>query len=831
MNAVDVIAEAARSTGYREEAIVRDYLFADVLDPTDTTREVALAAFTQTPPSYRSAALAAVSLPGGGDTTELVQAHRALGAPLLFVIEGEQLSLWQVRGDTPRCLYKNLRVGDVSGVFERNQEEWCPDAIHRAKSIGAIDESYQLDFVDLGLLPALEGEIHAKLDRLIVDSLVAATDDQDGRLPETRILFPVLFRLLAAKVLQDRGHPDAEGWNVNNLVETLHGIESYYSLPSVMIRGHRNLRSAFSAAWECLRKGLSFANISSDDLAFVYENTLVTPETRKHFGTHSTPRQLAEYAVARLELHRYEPDALRIYEPFTGAGTFLVSALRHMRELLAVEWSDAQRHDFLVERISGDEIDPFACEVAKLSLILADYPNRNSWCITQTDLFKDNLLMEHMSGRNIILCNPPFENFNGEERSRYPIANTSLSKPTLALEAALAAHPFALGFVLPHSFLTSKKYARQRKKIEKLYDHVELVELPKHIFRASVIESSLLIARKSCTRQPSMLSLRSTEVWGRDRTDFLKTGRITTARNEQRVIQDFPTGDLWIPALKDIWDYQKALPRLDDHFIIHRGLEWQSDQDAAWSNHRRTGYRRGFHTARKLKQFQLPKPVWLDCREERLRGEAIKLPWHQRKLVVNAGRLSIGPWRIAAMTDWDGLLCSQQFFGLWPREHLSDRQLLAYTATLNGPLANAFLATHWSAKGIRISSVRQIPIPPFLPLHIGELVAEYAFKKRAESGLDLLDGEQQEALAKIDAEVLRSYDLPLRFERQLLKYFRDAKRPVAHNWQHWDVMDPTPGLTLAERTSRRFDVQTSWIREVFQPLPDDEAEILRAYGG
>ena len=63
MNAIDTIAEAVRRTGYREEAIVRDYAFADVLDPGEATRTVSLAAFTQTPPSYRSAALAAV--PGG----------------------------------------------------------------------------------------------------------------------------------------------------------------------------------------------------------------------------------------------------------------------------------------------------------------------------------------------------------------------------------------------------------------------------------------------------------------------------------------------------------------------------------------------------------------------------------------------------------------------------------------------------------------------------------------------------------------------------------------------------------------------------------------------
>ncbi len=61
MSIVESIAEAARSTGYRREAVLRDYAFADVLDPAATTRRVALAAFTQTPPSYRSAAFGVVT--------------------------------------------------------------------------------------------------------------------------------------------------------------------------------------------------------------------------------------------------------------------------------------------------------------------------------------------------------------------------------------------------------------------------------------------------------------------------------------------------------------------------------------------------------------------------------------------------------------------------------------------------------------------------------------------------------------------------------------------------------------------------------------------------
>src|SRR4051812_21285003 len=42
-------------------------------------------------------------------------------------------------------------------------------------------------------------------------------------------------------------------------------------------------------------------------------------------GTHSTPRQVAEYVVNRLDLSRFDLDGLTVFEPFTGAGVFLVA--------------------------------------------------------------------------------------------------------------------------------------------------------------------------------------------------------------------------------------------------------------------------------------------------------------------------------------------------------------------------------------------------------------------------------------------------------------------------------------------------------------------------
>jgi len=46
-----------------------------------------------------------------------------------------------------------------------------------------------------------------------------------------------------------------------------------------------------------------------------------------------------------------------------------------------------QRHDFLREHLRGCDTDPFALEIARLSLTLADIPNENGWVLEQANMF------------------------------------------------------------------------------------------------------------------------------------------------------------------------------------------------------------------------------------------------------------------------------------------------------------------------------------------------------------------------------------------------------------------------------------------------------------
>ena len=819
------------SLGYDASAIIESYVFSDVLAARPQDRSVSLAAFTQTPPSYRNAAMAVVSDDDAG--VEGITSYRALGAPLVFSVSDSQVTAWQIRSDAPPRIIVQAPLSQLEVLFDQHREVWGPLSIHRAKAIGHVDRSYQLDFVDAGLMPVIEGEIHGKLGRAIADVLHGAFTGSDATKTDRqqRSLFQTTFRLLAAKVLLDRGHSITGQWDGDNTASVLGAISSYYGLP-VLSEATPTLRLDFTGAWRTLRDGISFRNISADDLAFVYEQTLVTPETRKHFGTHSTPRQVAEHVVTGLKLWKHDPEDLRVYEPFAGAGVLLVAALRQMRDVLPISWSDKNKHGFLVQRLRGDEIDAFAAEVATLSLILADYPNANGWKIEQSDLFADDYLAARAKLANVIICNPPFESFTSDERARYPKALArSASKPVAVLDAVLDGHPLAIGFVLPEPFIRGQQYAAQRRRLEKMYGEIDLVALPDRTFNASVIRSSLLIARspREQSIQGSTTRLSAGVVRERDRENFLSTGKLSLLRKEAR--PEAQSGDLWIEELSDVWAYLAEAPLLESVATVHRGIEWRSNQATAVSNQPAPEFVRGVHSAAAVRAYALTgKPVWLDARPDRLLYRAINLPWDQPKLLANAARVSRGPWSLGATIDRSGLVASQQLFGIW-RKGENSPSIEVMAALLNSPLGAAYIASHSPPDRIRVSAVRSVPLPNTIPSELDAMVGRYVTTLASAGDYffgDTVASMLQQLLNEIDEVILRAYDLPPKLQSELLEYFRGAERPTVHPWRHWwpDAVTPSFNLT-ALRSQDLLRASGNWITRVFQPLPAHEARLLR----
>src|SRR5207244_3063880 len=123
---------------------------------------------------------------------------------------------------------------------------------------------------------------------------------------------------------------------------------------------------------------------TTEALACVYENTLISDEVRAEFGTHSTPSYLVDYIVGRLEpwIRDIAPDRRSVFEPACGHAAFLVAAIRLLTSLLSPGMAEpAARKKYLRDRVRGYDVDDFAVEIARLSLTLTDIPNSNGWLV------------------------------------------------------------------------------------------------------------------------------------------------------------------------------------------------------------------------------------------------------------------------------------------------------------------------------------------------------------------------------------------------------------------------------------------------------------------
>lgn len=827
-----VLRTSLTRLGYHTADVYPNFRFAAVDLPARPVREVDAAAFLDGPASYRTAALGVVRTTSNETARDTVEATRSLGAPFLVVIEGDEASIWTYTANGATQLDSTLASEWQTLLTDR--AKFGPGTIRQLKSLQVREDIPSTGpLFDPRTLYAIQANTQLALDDMLTQFLSHFDGERvaAGQLSlraHYEVLFPLVFRLLAGKILIDRGDSRVASVDANDPRQVVAKVESLYSLSAQRLQWTKPRVAQLASAWLALREGLYVRNVAADDLAFVYENTLITPETRKAFGTHSTPHSAADYVIRSLQLPAGNAAArLRVYEPFAGACVFLTAALRRFKELFPQSWSVAKVHENLVSHFVASEIDAFACEIARLALILADYPNHNGWHITREDLFQPGRLAERVSRCDVLLCNPPFEDF------KEPLSGLSVHKPVVLLDAITKTPPSFVGVVMPSGFSSHKVYREYIRRICEIYGDVEVMQLPEGVFRHASIGAEILIAQ--CRRDEGAAqretTIRKSVVRRADWPHFTQT--LQTSSSDMALVDHRTSPGLAaLRPLRRIWDYLAESPVLGNVAELHRGLEWTTDQSEASRSTPAQGFRRGLHrSGESLAQFEIKQVVYLDTRPSNLRGGAINYPWGSPKIVCNAARTSRGPWRLAAAVDSDGLIPSQQFFGIWVRESVeSAPTLVELCAILNSPLANAFSYVNDEERRLRVEVMRQIPLPRVrVSREIESLVAEYAatcesddgplFSSRSKSALELL--------LEIDALVLKAYDLPPRLERELLRFMGDDQRPCRTAFGGYPgIGHDDAAISLHKRlTMSNTDIRAAW-RTLMKPLPTEVAGVF-----
>jgi hypothetical protein len=805
-------SEVANQLGklhYRDELFREDYSFRDWFKNGAERRTLATA-FAHTPRSYETSLIAVVS-PNGVSGQELIDEYRALCAPVILEIGNNEINEWSVsRKKSEHLLVQSISFDAIERFFIDRTPYWKPDDLFRAKNLGEFSWTHQPSLF-AGLLPELEDRIQESLEpilgRAMVDTTAAYAAEYRAP-PSEKDLFKLIFSILTTKVFYDR---KVSGFATltQNSEEILGKYARKFHDDQVTQLLNREARDvAVSHIWDAM----DFRNLSVEVLAQMWSTMLIDEETKTRLGIHRTSRTIVRYIVEKLELKHWGDDDRIIFEPCSGSSSFLIGAMNQLRHRL-YGMTPQERHKYFTRRLVGMEKDSFGIEISKLALTQADFPNIDArWQIIQDDVFRDEALKGYLQRAGAVLCNPPFRDFDEQERADYNLS--SFHKPVELLSRVLCdLHPSGiLGFVLPRQIVDGRAYKIIREQLAKRFAKIDLTALPDRAFPDASTESALLVATEPFPHSKSRLTFSKV----RDSDKAWKSFEFfhqVSFKDQKEVLAEEAHAGLGMAELPEIWEYLSNNAVLKTVTEIHRGLEWNVKLKDSGSllvrDNSAEGYILGVAPQTKFNVFQIPVLKYLNRQKKYQRRNAYEYDWELPKVIFGKAPRRRGHWKIAAFPDSEGIACTSTYFGVWAK---ADLDIYELTAILNSPVANAFIASRESRREITKENLNEIPIPKFSESQkkqLRSLIEQYQeaskpfFERKSHDDAEYL-------LKQIDALVLDAYSLPPRLEHKLLKYFQDynSERKTSHTFSDYLPEDCESYYSLSTHISPKFQKAT-----------------------
>ncbi len=825
--------------GYDSRNIRQDYGFGG-------STPVAVAAFAHEPCDARTACIAVTA--GGNDPEGTVADLRKLGAPVVFVVGHQEFQWWQPGAETDKLRYSYASALAMKEL-DLHREELGPEQLFRAKNFGRQHLSYQLEFVDLGLLPFAENEMGDTLSSLIEDVIQSVwqqlpTQKYEGaKSRQFRSLFGALFHVLAGKILHDKEVSGFKQLDTSDALQTIQRVRRHYGQNQSPLGVGLLPEGTLIELAHRISQLSSLSNLTTETLGAVYEKTLVSKQNRKLLGIHSTPAYLIDYIVWDLVdwIAEIPADRRHVYEPCCGHAGFLVGAMRMLRDLLLVEThsTPVSEHDYLREHLHGLELDPFAMEIARLGLTLADVPNPNGW-----DLRRDNVFAAQWPGPRdpapgIVFMNPPFENFKKQDREE--LANASVAYRNKAAEVfsrlvGRLRPGGVFGVVLPETLIHNKETASLRERLCTEFELREITLFPDKVFNYSDAESAVLLGRR---KKPKASTVRVNRVDNRDLDNFRKH-QVPSDRQEcsQQRFREQSGFVLRIPRLDAVWQELEYKPRLNSIVEGGQGFQHKGKQDLPCQAITKSDTQFSAATpaftefARSIGLHELPRERWVSLDPSVVRRPHSGTTTGQPQIILNYAPVSRGPWRLKALIDREGHAVNSNFAVFRIRE--KSVPLEAVWAILNSPVGNAYAFCHLGKRHNLVGTLLDMPIPRLSPdstQNIAWKVRQYleaAQNKPDELAAPYKAEHLKNLILNIDAEILRLYNLPPRMERQILDLFRGHERVgVPFVFTEYFPPDFGPFIPLHEFLSAEYKRATAGeLRKRLRTF--DDPEISRA---
>jgi N-6 DNA Methylase len=778
-----------------------------------------VAAFAGKPWDNWSACLAVVNLDGDSKASAAKAQH--LGAASVFVC-GPQGVDWCGLGPKGPTVPKQFKWADVPGFFREHKAELDPRAIYNAKLRRPTATRVQMTFFDAGLMPAVERNRGETLLRLVEDAIGGLHTEFGSKLNKRQAqedVYRTVFWQLAAKVLHDKGVPNFKQIDLKNVDQVFDRIGKHHGVtdrfPPFGVAG----RSAINAMAATLARCGSLADVSSESIAYVYENALLdkaagkgepmragTPyDIRKELGIHSTPSVLIHHMLSQMwgMVEEIAPADRVVFEPACGHAPFLTGAMRWLRS-----WDDKGEsqtdHDYMRKHVRGVEANAFAIELAKLALTLADEPHGNSWAIRLGDMFAPGVLAKEAKKARVLLSNPPYEAFTDSQKRHYAKLGEPVTANTKAVEMLKRTLPHltagsVFGVVMPVGVLHDKESKTVREELLKDFDLSEISVFADSLFEHGDHEVAVLMGRKKKPRGSAVsLMYRRVREGGmeafKERLEFSWERPVPQSR-----FLASSDSDLRVRDIEEVWLYLREYATLGSVAVVRQGA-------SLITGRQKTVERRGAATRptgsvpavvaryRDFGIYELPPTTWMyqDRRDVlHWRGGTF---FDGPQVLLNYASQARKAWRLKGFYDSVGHAVTNKYTTIRP--NVRGPSALALWGLMNSPVANAFAHCGSLKRHTFDGLLKGMPIPAIgaagwsaieqAATHYRQLAARVVADNGARPDLfnpstphaasTPTNAEVRDALLAMDAAVLRAYALPVRLERQLLDLFNGAER-------------------------------------------------------
>ena len=782
---LDLVRHALLTVGYDDKAIVAGYDFA-VPGTSHTFDRVDLAAFSDPiRHDLRTSCIAAHRATANTDAPAILGALSYLATPLALILQADSVDLWPVTIPPSPQPLERISYDRLTQYFGERAKDLRPEALAAAKSKGYQLSLYNLDRTLLQF--AYDSTQDVLVERF--QAAVSAAKHSRGE-TYTQVadgLTKASLQILAAAILEDKHLlGDERSSNVDDLLRRSEArYPQYFNVKALNGIGYDVAQVAF----ETLRHNVTFRSFTNEMLGYFYEHALVDPTLRKNLGVYYTPRPIAKRILERLPIEDIPPSDRVVFDGSCGSGNLLLAAYERISELLPHRWDESRKHEYLVQRIHGVDVDPFATQVAGLSLFFIDLPAGDTWDVKTSDFITSELTHLRRSP-TVVVGNPPFKELRSSEGKRLQRASLFLAKYLDLLEPE-----GLLGIVLPETFLENSSCRYARSRLFEECDILELWHLPEGMFPMSSAATVVILAKKRTPIQNSLggpVKVEKVAALPQDKALFLKGERPrfsyivpSTSPWEQHVDNLITSSHL----NQNIWDKIRVSRKFGDVAYIRNGIiPGKKQRDDHIANYKPDPeWRPWLGGASDFESYAL-KPK--ETKYVRYPGN---LQWPREdlesvfatprsKIVANSGRAPGNPWRLYAAIDDIGYFPSQGIHCIMTEdESVSLEEIVAF---LNSSIASAWVDSWNRRRWIDENTLRNMPFPIFphreRELVIGRVTDLMTLKRQELSGTFRQEPARRaihELVLSIDALVCDALEVDDDARKVLTEYFAGYRRP------------------------------------------------------